>query len=142
MNSLIKILMKRKIIIFFITISFALASWKLINPTFDNSNKDKLLIEIIKYVLEKYHYNSIEINDEFSKKAYAYFTSLPFLNVEEGATNSSRPSLSSAINIIPCDSIAFKFFGAKFTRTLTCFPIISSGLKNSAIPLKELHLQL
>jgi len=68
--------MKRKIIIFFITISFALASWKLINPTFDNSNKDKLLIEIIKYVLEKYHYNSIEINDEFSEKMFDAYIEL------------------------------------------------------------------
>ena len=68
--------MKRKIIIFFITITFALASWKLINPTFDNSNKDKLLIEIIKYVLEKYHYNSIEINDEFSEKMFDAYIEL------------------------------------------------------------------
>ena len=50
--------MKRKIILFFITIALVFASWNLINPSFNNSNKDKLLIEIIKYVLEKGHYQS------------------------------------------------------------------------------------
>ena len=62
--------MKRKLIIAFITISFVFASWNFINPSFENSNKDKLLIEIVKYVLEKYHYNSIDINDEFSEKMF------------------------------------------------------------------------
>ena len=68
--------MKRKLIIAFITISFVLASWNLINPSFQNSNKDKLLIEIVKYVLEKYHYNSIEINDEFSVKMFDAYIEL------------------------------------------------------------------
>ena len=62
--------MKRKLLIAFITISFVFASWNFINPSFENSNKDKLLIEIVKYVLEKYHYNSIDINDEFSEKMF------------------------------------------------------------------------
>jgi len=68
--------MKRKLIISFITISFVFASWNLINPTFNNSNKDKLLIEIIKYVLEKYHYNSVEINDQFSEKMFEAYIEL------------------------------------------------------------------
>lgn len=68
--------MKRKLIISFITISFLFASWNLINPSFENSNKDKLLIEIVKYVLEKYHYNSIEINDEFSEKMFDAYIEL------------------------------------------------------------------
>ena len=68
--------MKRKIILFFITIALVFASWNLINPSFNNSNKDKLLIEIIKYVLEKYHYNSIDINDEFSAKMFDAYIDL------------------------------------------------------------------
>ena len=68
--------MKRKIILFFITIALVFASWNLINPSFNNSNKDKLLIEIIKYVLEKYHYNSIDINDEFSAKMFDAYIEL------------------------------------------------------------------
>ena len=75
--------MKRKLIIAFITISFVFASWNLINPSFENSNKDKLLIEIVKYVLEKYHYNSIEINDEFSEKMFDAYKKLD-LNYTEG----------------------------------------------------------
>lgn len=68
--------MKRKIILFFVTIALVFASWNLINPSFNNSNKDKLLIEIIKYVLEKYHYNSIDINDEFSAKMFDAYIDL------------------------------------------------------------------
>ncbi|MBT7623671.1 MAG: carboxy terminal-processing peptidase, partial [Flavobacteriaceae bacterium] len=43
---------------------------------FDDPNKDKLLIEIIKHVLEKYHYNSIEINDEFSENMFDTYIDL------------------------------------------------------------------
>ncbi len=68
--------MKRKLILVFIAFSLVFASWKLINPKFDNPNKDKLLIEIIKYVLEKYHYNSIEINDEFSEDMFDTYIDL------------------------------------------------------------------
>ena len=68
--------MKRKLILVFITFSLVFASWKLTNPKFDSPNKDKLLIEIIKYVLEKYHYNSIEINDEFSENMFDTYIDL------------------------------------------------------------------
>ena len=68
--------MKRKLILVFIAFSLVFVSWKLINPKFDNPNKDKLLIEIIKYVLEKYHYNSIEINDEFSENMFDTYIDL------------------------------------------------------------------
>jgi len=66
--------MKKKLIIFFTLFSFVFISWKLSNPNFSDPNKDKLLIEVIKYVLEKYHYRTIEINDDFSKKMFeTYF---------------------------------------------------------------------
>ena len=68
--------MKRKLILVFITFSLVFASWKLTSPKFDDPNKDKLLIEIIKYVLEKYHYNSIEINDEFSENMFDTYIDL------------------------------------------------------------------
>ena len=66
--------MKKKLIIFFTLLSFIFLSWKLSTPNFNDPNKDKLLIEVIKYVLEKYHYKTIEINDDFSKKMFdTYF---------------------------------------------------------------------
>ena len=68
--------MKRKLILVFIAFSLVFASWKLTSPTFDDPNKDKLLIEIIKHVLEKYHYNSIEINDEFSENMFDTYIDL------------------------------------------------------------------
>jgi len=69
--------MKRKLLTILISVFFVFASWNLINPSFENENKDKLLIEIIKYVLDKYHYNSIEIDNDFSKKMFdAYIDQL------------------------------------------------------------------
>ena len=68
--------MKRKITLLMLFFSLAFASWKLSTPNFENSSKDKLLIEVIKYVLDKYHYNSIEINDEFSKEMFITYLDL------------------------------------------------------------------
>ena len=62
--------MKKILITFFITISLILVSWKYNEVKFDDPNKDKLLIELLKYVLEKGHYQSKEINDELSEKVF------------------------------------------------------------------------
>ena len=42
--------MKKILITFFITISLILVSWKYNEVKFDDPNKDKLLIELLKYV--------------------------------------------------------------------------------------------
>ena len=55
--------MKKILITFFITISLILVSWKYNEVNFDDPNKDKLLIELLKYVLDNGHYQSKEIND-------------------------------------------------------------------------------
>lgn len=68
--------MKKNITIIMILFSLVFASWKLSLPKFDNPSKDKLLIEVIKYVLDKYHYNSIEINDQFSQEMFDTYLDL------------------------------------------------------------------
>ena len=40
---------------------------------FNNPSKDKLLIEIVSYVLNKGHYSPSQINDQFSKEVYENF---------------------------------------------------------------------
>ena len=57
--------MKKKLLLVFSLISFVFISWKFSSPSFNDPDKDKLLIEVIKYVLDKYHYKTIEIDDEF-----------------------------------------------------------------------------
>ena len=37
---------------------------------FSDPNKEKLLIEVVKYVVEKGHYKSVDINDNISEKFY------------------------------------------------------------------------
>ena len=68
--------MKKNITIIMILFSLVFVSWKLSLPKFDNPSKDKLLIEVIKYVLDKYHYNSIEINDQFSQEMFDTYLDL------------------------------------------------------------------
>ena len=68
--------MKKKFIIVFVGIILFFTSWNLTNVKFDDPNKDKLLIEIIKYVLDKGHYQSKEINDEFSEKIFDTYLEL------------------------------------------------------------------
>ena len=54
---------------FFLLLTFAL-SYEL---HYDNPSKDKLLIEIVSYVLNKAHYSPSEINDQFSEEVYKNF---------------------------------------------------------------------
>jgi len=47
------------------------------NKKFSDPNKEKLLIEVVRYVVEKGHYNSIEIDDDVSEKIfYSYIDQL------------------------------------------------------------------
>ncbi len=57
-------------------------------------------------------------------KTLTYFIILPLLTFSAGETITSFPSLSSAIRIIPFDSIPFIFLGSRFATIEICFPII------------------
>ena len=62
--------MKKIFITLFVSLTFIFISWKYHEAKFDDPNKDKLLIELLKYVLEKGHYQSQEINDQLSLKVF------------------------------------------------------------------------
>ncbi|MBL6649228.1 MAG: carboxy terminal-processing peptidase [Flavobacteriaceae bacterium] len=62
--------MKKILITIFISISFLFVSWKFNEVKFDDPNKDKLLIELLKYVLEKGHFQAKDVNDELSEKVF------------------------------------------------------------------------
>lgn len=48
----------------------AVASCSFTTKSFDDPNKDKLLIDLITYVLNQGHFDAKDINDEFSKEVY------------------------------------------------------------------------
>lgn len=58
----------------------AFASCSFTTKTFDDPDKDKLLIQLISYVLEQGHFDPKEVNDDFSENVYEdYLTQLdPF----------------------------------------------------------------
>ena len=48
----------------------AFASCSFTNKTFDNPDKDKLLIQLITYLLDQGHFDPQELNDEFSASVF------------------------------------------------------------------------
>ncbi|MBZ9632160.1 carboxy terminal-processing peptidase [Salegentibacter sp. LM13S] len=62
--------MKRNFKILVVVLLMAATSCSFTTKKFDDPNKDKLLIDLITYVLNEGHYDAREINDEFSEEVY------------------------------------------------------------------------
>lgn len=66
--------MRNKIALLFFAIVLAVSSCSFTTKKFDTDNdKDKVLIELITYVIEQGHYDMREIDDDFSKQVYSDF---------------------------------------------------------------------
>jgi carboxyl-terminal processing protease len=66
-------LMKKNIKILLLSVFVAAASCSFTTKEFNDPDKDKLLLDLISYVLQKGHYDSREINDAFSVAVYSDF---------------------------------------------------------------------
>ncbi|WP_396636780.1 carboxy terminal-processing peptidase [Maribacter sp. R77961] len=65
--------MKRNLAYVLVVMLIAVASCSFTNKTFENDDKDKLLLDLITYVLEKGHYEPKNINDDFSANVFEDF---------------------------------------------------------------------
>lgn len=65
--------MKKNLALALMVMLFAVASCSFTNKSFENDDKDKLLIDLIAYVLERAHYEPKALNDSFSANIYADF---------------------------------------------------------------------
>ena len=65
--------MKRNLAYVLVVMLIAVASCSLTNKSFENDDKDKLLLDLITYVLEKGHYEPKNINDDFSVSVFEDF---------------------------------------------------------------------
>ena len=65
--------MKRKYNILLLTMLLAFASCSFTSKTFEGDDKDKLLIQLITYVLEQGHFQPKEMNDTFSQDVYNHY---------------------------------------------------------------------
>ncbi|NNL17074.1 MAG: carboxy terminal-processing peptidase [Flavobacteriaceae bacterium] len=63
--------MKRNYYLLMLTILLAFASCSFTSKTFDDPDKDKMLIQIITYILDRGHYDPKDLNDEFSIEVYS-----------------------------------------------------------------------
>lgn len=62
--------MKRKYNILLLTLLLAFASCSFTTKTFEENDKDKLLVQLITYVLEQGHFDPKDMNDEFSAAVF------------------------------------------------------------------------
>lgn len=66
-----KNIMKRNYKVLLLMVLLAFASCSFTTKSFDDSDKDKMLIHIIKNILKEYHFDPIAIDDEFSADFFA-----------------------------------------------------------------------
>ena len=74
--------MKRNINIFLVSILIAFASCSFTSKSFDNPDKDKLLMQLVTYLLEDGHFEPKKINNDFSEAIFISFLNQvdPFKN--------------------------------------------------------------
>jgi carboxyl-terminal processing protease len=65
--------MKRNYNILLLTLLLAFASCSFTTKTFEDPDKDKLLIQLITYVLEESHFDPKDMNDEFSEGVFEHY---------------------------------------------------------------------
>jgi carboxyl-terminal processing protease len=65
--------MKKNFTLAFMVLLVAVTSCSFTNTSFENNDKDKLLLDLITYVLEKGHYEPKNINDSFSSNVFDDF---------------------------------------------------------------------
>lgn len=63
-------MMKKNFKVLSLVFLLAFASCSFTSKSFDNPDKDKLLVQVITYVLQQGHFDPIEINDDFSKELF------------------------------------------------------------------------
>lgn len=66
-------IMKKNFKILLLAVFVAVASCSFTTKEFNDPDKDKLLLDLITYVLQKGHYDPKDINDEFSAEVYKDF---------------------------------------------------------------------
>ena len=65
--------MKKNFVLGLLVILIAVASCSFTNKSFETNDKDKLLLDLITYVLERGHYEPKDINDKFSVNVFEDF---------------------------------------------------------------------
>lgn len=66
-----KDMMKKNYKVLLLVLLLAFASCSFTSKTFDDTDKDKLLIQVVTYVLQSGHFDPIKLNDSFLKNYLA-----------------------------------------------------------------------
>ena len=65
--------MKKNASILLVCLAVLVATWSFNSNQFNNPNKDRLLIELISYVLDRGHFEPKSINDDLSEQMFSDF---------------------------------------------------------------------
>lgn len=65
-----KAMMKKNYKVLLLVLLLAFASCSFTSKTFDDTDKDKLLLQVITYVLQNGHFDPIQLNDNFSEELF------------------------------------------------------------------------
>ena len=65
--------MKRKYNILLLTLLLAFASCSFTSKTFENDDRDKLLVQLVTFVLEQGHFDAKDMNDAFSEGVFEHY---------------------------------------------------------------------
>ena len=68
-----KDMMKRNYKLLLLVLLLAFASCSFTNKTFEDPDKDKLLIQLVNYVLDQGHFSPKELNDDFSQSFFTHY---------------------------------------------------------------------
>lgn len=66
-----KDMMKKNYKVLLLVLLLAFASCSFTSKTFDDTDKDKLLIQVVTYVLQSGHFDPIKLNDSFSEELFS-----------------------------------------------------------------------
>ena len=66
-------ILKKNFKVLFLAVFVAVASCSFTTKEFKDPDKDKLLLDLVTYVIQKGHYDPKEVNDDFSKDVYENF---------------------------------------------------------------------
>ena len=74
--------MKRNYKVLMLVLLLAFASCSFTTKTFDDPDKDKLLIQVVTFLLQQVHFDPQDINDDFSAKVFNVATSFKVSSFE------------------------------------------------------------
>lgn len=121
--------MKKKFAFVLLGLLVAVASCSFTNTSFETDDKDKLLLELITFVLEKGHFDPKQVDDDFSVQVYDNFI--------EGLDPTKRYFLAEDINEF--EQYKFQLDDQIMNKDITFFDLVYTRLQKRMANAQEIY---